>query len=142
MRRLRVIHAILSLTLCLSIALASNDEQFNGIQTEENTSKRNLRYSTTQKISNEAPVAEYQNRRLQDEEEEEEDVSLGPWLNCLQRSFWVCKEIIKEDAQSKNVQLQIETLHKSRPVTMDFRQDRVRIFYNNFGRVVSTPRIG
>lgn len=142
MRRLRVIHAILSLTLCLSIALGSNDEQFNGIQTEENTPKRNLRYSTTQQISNEAPVAEYQNRHLQDEQEDEEEISLGPWRNCLRRSFWVCKEIIKEDAQSKNVQLNIETWHKSRPVTMDYRQDRVRIFYNNFGRVVSTPRIG
>lgn len=68
----------------------------------------------------------------------------GPWPECIRKSFWVCKEMIEEELAeiSSEEQWEIQTIHENRPVTMDYRETRVRIFFNNFGRVVDAPMIG
>eukprot|EP00594_Rhizosolenia_setigera_P001731 CAMPEP_0178949600 /NCGR_PEP_ID=MMETSP0789-20121207/6145_1 /TAXON_ID=3005 /ORGANISM="Rhizosolenia setigera, Strain CCMP 1694" /LENGTH=125 /DNA_ID=CAMNT_0020630149 /DNA_START=161 /DNA_END=541 /DNA_ORIENTATION=- len=73
-----------------------------------------------------------------------EDGLPGPWPECIRRSFWYCKELIEEELVeiSSEEDWEIQTIHENRPVTMDYRETRVRIFFNNFGRVVDAPMIG
>ena len=51
-------------------------------------------------------------------------------------------EDVVEEIKSENANLNVVKVEEGSMVTMDFREDRVRVFYNKEGMVVGTPRIG
>jgi len=59
----------------------------------------------------------------------------GPWPNCVNRDKDYCSGLIK----MINKDLSIELIPDGSMVTMDFREDRVRIFYDEDTDTVVEP---
>lgn len=51
-------------------------------------------------------------------------------------------ETVKAEIEQENPKLKVQILPYGSMVTMDFRTDRVRIFVDGDGKVVTTPTIG
>jgi hypothetical protein len=60
------------------------------------------------------------------------------WPELVGKTGEEAKEAVLKDRPD----LKVEIKNELSPCTMDFREDRVRIFVNNDGKVVAPPRTG
>ncbi|CAF1346470.1 unnamed protein product [Rotaria sp. Silwood1] len=64
--------------------------------------------------------------------------NLQSWPDLVGESVDQAVAVIK----SQNPHLNVIPVPENSPVTMDFRQDRVRVFFDNYNQVSSAPRVG
>lgn len=74
--------------------------------------------------------------------ENQENDSQSPWENLVGFKASYAKSVILKAWPADKPDLTIVILPEGSPVTMDYRQDRVRIFHDKKMLVVVTPSIG